>query len=57
MNLTVIKEFAKSKKGISLIAGGIAAAVVFFFPDSKDFIVELLNGVVDKIDPITATAP
>lgn len=61
MNLTVVKDFVKSKKGKTMIAAAIGAAVLHFFPESKDaiaqwadVIADVLTGVADKVDPSAA---
>lgn len=61
MNMQPVKDFAKSKKGKTMIAGAIGAAVLYFFPGAAaevgqwaDVIAEILTGVADKVDPAAA---
>lgn len=63
MKLDLVKEFVKSKKGKAMIAAAIGAAVLHFFPESKDavaqwadVIAEVLTGVADKVDPASVPA-
>lgn len=59
MNKQLIKDFVKSKKGKTMIAGAIGAAVLHFFPGSTDAIAEwthvlaeIFTEAADKVDPV-----
>lgn len=64
MNIDFLKEFAKSKKGKTMIAAAVGAVVLHFFPGSADaiaewakVIAEILTGAADKVDPAVVTQP
>lgn len=50
----VAKGFLKTKKGMTVVAGGIVAAVGFLFPESAGWIADVLAEAADKLQPETA---
>ena len=58
MNIQFVKDFVKTKKGKTMIAGAIGSAILYFFPGSADAIAEWANvlaeiftATADKVDP------
>lgn len=47
MNIQFVKDFVKTKKGKTMIAGAIGSAVLFFFPSSADVIAEWANVIAE----------
>ena len=64
MNVEFVKGFVKSKKGKTMIAGAVGAAILHFFPGSADVISEwahiiadIFTETADKVDPVVLQPP
>lgn len=61
MNIDVVKDFVKSKKGKAMIIAVVGGVVLHFFPGASGevaqwsaIVADVLTGVADKVDPAAA---